>query len=84
MGFTCLRQWHHFFSSLLLEIFTYHFTWWKLVDKNLIVSSYMGINAITNVGISLVTVGKKDLTNQNVCTESQWASEDFHFKDYLL
>ena len=30
----------------------------------------MGINAIASVGISLVTVGKKDLTNQNVWTES--------------
>ena len=59
-----------FFSSLLLDIFTYHFTWWKLVDKNSIVSSYMGINAITNVGISLVTVGKKYLSNQNVSSES--------------
>ena len=32
----------------------------------------MGINAIASVGISLVTVGKKDLTNQNVWTESLW------------
>ena len=32
----------------------------------------MNINAIASVGISLVTVGKKDLTNQNVWTESQW------------
>ena len=48
------------FSSLLLDVYTNHFTWWKLVDKNSIVSSYMDINAITNVGISLVTVGKKN------------------------
>ena len=59
-----------FFNSLLLEIFTYHFNRWKLVDKRSIVSSYMGINAITTVGISSVTVGKKDLRNQNVGTES--------------
>ena len=59
-----------FFSSLLLDIYTYHFTWWKLVDKNSIVSSWMGINDITNVGILLVTVGKKDLGNQNKWTES--------------
>ena len=32
----------------------------------------MGINAITNVGISLVTVGKKYLSNQNVSSESLW------------
>ena len=50
-----------FSRSLLLDIFAYHFTWWKLVDKNSIVSSYMGINTITDVGISLVTVGKKGL-----------------------
>ena len=67
-----------FFSSLLLDIFTYHFTWWKLVDKNSIVSSYMGINAITNVGISLVTVGKKYLSNQNVSSESLCRGQFFH------
>ena len=39
----------------------------------------MGINAIASVGISLVTVGKKDLTNQNVWTESQW----YIWPDYL-
>ena len=50
-----------FFSGLLLDIFTYNFTWWKLVDKNLIVSSYMGTNTITDVGISLVSVGRKGL-----------------------
>jgi len=55
-----------FFSSLLLDVFTYHFTWWKLVDKNSIVSSYLGINAITNEGISLLTVGKKIL-KQSKC-----------------
>ena len=55
------------FSSLLLHIFTYHFTLWKLVDENSIVSSYMGTNAIANVGISLVIVGKR---NQNVWTKS--------------
>ena len=59
-----------FFSSLLLDIFAYHFTWWKLVDKNSIVSSYMDINAITNICISSVTVGKKYLSNQNVSSES--------------
>ena len=45
-----------FFSSLLLDIFAYHFTWWKLVDKNSIVLSYMGIDAIINQGISLLIV----------------------------
>ena len=55
-----------FFSSLLLDIFTNHFSWCKLVDKNSIVSSYMSTNAIANEGISMVTVGKKDLRNQNV------------------
>ena len=55
-----------FFSSLLLDIFTYHFPWWKLVDKNSIVPSYMGVNAITNVGVLLVTVGKK-LLEQSKC-----------------
>ena len=40
------------------------------MDKNSIVSSYAGINAITNVGISLVTVGKKYLSNQNISSES--------------
>ena len=59
-----------FWTSLLLDIFTYHFTWWKLVDKNSIVSSYAGINAITNVGISMVTVRKKYLSNQDVSSES--------------
>ena len=59
-----------FFSSLLLDICPYHFTWLKLVDKNSIVSSYMGINAITNIDISSVTVGKKILSNQNVSSES--------------
>ena len=59
-----------FFSSLLLDIFRYHFTWYTLVDENSIVSSYMGISAIINVGISLVTVGKKYLGNQNVSSES--------------
>ena len=59
-----------FFSGLLLDKITYHFTWWKLVDKNSTVSSYKGINAITNVGISLVTVGKKYLSNQNFSSES--------------
>ena len=54
-----------FFSSLLLDIFTYHFTWWKLVDKNSIVLGYMGVNTISAVGISSVTVEKKYLTNQN-------------------
>ena len=33
----------------------------------------MGIKAIASIGISLATVGKKDLTNQNVWTESQCA-----------
>ena len=47
----------YFFS--ILYIFTHHFTWWKLVDKNSIVLRYMGFNTITAVGISLVTVGKK-------------------------
>ena len=41
----------------------------------------MGINGVTNVGISLVSVGKKDLTNQNVWTESQWGpKKNFFFK----
>ena len=30
----------------------------------------MGVNTIPDVGISLVTVGKKDLRNQNERTES--------------
>ena len=32
----------------------------------------MGVNTIPDVGISLVTVGKKDLRNQNERTESLW------------
>ena len=40
------------------------------MEKNSIVSSYMGVNTIPDVGISLVTVGKKDLRNQNERTES--------------
>ena len=59
-------------SSLLLYISTYHFTWWKLVEKNSIVSSYMDINAITNISILLVTVGKKYLSNQNFSSETLW------------
>ena len=59
-----------FFATLLLDIFTCQFNWVKLVDKNSIVSSYMGINAITNVGISLVTARKKYLSIQNVSSES--------------
>ena len=65
-----------FFSSLLLDICPYHFTWWKLVDKNSIVSSYADINAVTNVGISLVTVGKKYICNQNVSSESLWKTTE--------
>ena len=66
-----------FLSSLLLDIYTYHFTWWKLVDKNSVVSSYMDINAIINIGISLVTVGKKYLSNQNFSSESLCSWDDF-------
>ena len=40
------------------------------MEKNSIVSSYMGVNTIPDVGISLVTVGKKDLRNQNERNES--------------
>ena len=36
----------YFFSSLLLDIFTYHFIWWKLVDKKSIVLGYMGVNTV--------------------------------------
>ena len=43
----------------------------------------MGINAITTVGISSVTVGKKDLRKQNVWTESLWFVENMLSGDPL-
>ena len=43
----------------------------------------MGINAIASVGISLVTVGKKDLTNQNEWTESLWIAAHSWIQNYF-
>ena len=44
----------------------------------------MGVNTIPDVGISLVTVGKKDLRNQNERTESLWfVGHDFLKEDLV-
>ena len=67
--FMCLVM-ASFISTSLQDIVTHYFTWWKLVDENSIVSRYLGINSIPNTGFSLVTVGKKDLRNQNIWTDS--------------
>ena len=75
-----------FFSSLLLDIFTYHITWWKLVDENSIFSSYLGINAITAMQCRYLICNcwKKYLSNQNVSSEALWSTPKNQFLKFSL